>query len=333
MDAMMTTSMDVSIGGLVDYALRPMLLCVSVYYIIEGIKLAQGQAKSAGEYILELAKIGFALWIATNQDVYTRVVRDFFYEGIPTALGTAVVARGGAGAFVAGGVKGTAAVFDQVWDLMIAACANVLRGASMWDFGPQLAVILTEIGSGIALIAMALVYLFGRFILSVVLVLGVIAIALYPIPATSQILERWLGKVTSLLFLQVAVVVVVQLVLTGDQQFMDHMTQPGTGLPMMIQGLLSMVVWFCMGAFAMYALPAVAYSLGTGVTSSALPAVAALFGMGSLAGRALEKIPPFPGMGGGAGKYELALARSEVGGSRAAALPPPPPPAISATYH
>ena len=152
-----------------------------------------------------------------------------------------------------------------------------------------------------------------------------------PIDATD--VERWIGKGVSLIILQVAAVITLQIVIAGDQTFMAALN-PSSGtpdLPTQLQNLTSMAIWLLLGAFAIYSLPAIAYSIGTGVATSVLPiALAALAG----AGMAAELLPSGGGGGGSGtdtpfdGELNLSLARAELSGGGMAGLTSPPPPAL-----
>ena len=112
-----------------------------------------------------------------------------------------------------------------------------------------------------------------------------------------------------------------------------------------IENLAAMVVWFAMGAFAMYALPAIAYSIGSGVVVNTL---------GQMIGAAATAKYLLGGVGGGnssaagsggspnyslgmerssAPNYDISMARPELAASGISGLlaAPPPPPLSEAT--
>ncbi|HUN43948.1 MAG TPA: hypothetical protein VMU81_26955 [Acetobacteraceae bacterium] len=111
-------------------------------------------------------------------------------------------------------------------------------------------------------------------------------------------------------------------------------TGPAT-IPSDIWNLTIMVVWFVLSAFAMYALPAVAYSIGSGVQVNALAeAIGAGVGLSMLRGSGGGGGGP-PGQGQGGYQIPAGLSLSpntiprpqaEIAGylSGPAAEPPPP---------
>jgi hypothetical protein len=98
-----------------------------------------------------------------------------------------------------------------------------------------------------------------------------------------------------------------------------------------IENLVAMVIWFGMGAFAMYSLPAIAYSIGTGIAMSMAPLVLGLFGAAKAVSAGISALGGAAGAGAEAlGSVSLGFARDELTmGSSGLSLPPPPPPALS----
>ena len=212
-------------------------------------------------------------------------------------------------------------------------CADAWSQAGTFDVSTRVVGFLSVMGGGIGLMLCAGVYLISRFLLAIVVVLGPVAISCAMFNSTRPIFERWIGKGVSLIILQVAAIITLQIVISGDQTFMAALN-PSSGtpdLPTQLQHLTSMAIWLLLGAFAIYSLPAVAYSIGTGVAASVLPvALAAIAG----ARMAAELLPSGAGdSGGGAdapfdGELNLSLARAELSGGGMAGLPSPPPPAL-----
>jgi hypothetical protein len=118
--------------------------------------------------------------------------------------------------------------------------------------------------------------------------------------------------------------------LTNVTQFAPTLLQQSTINPLQLQNLTSMAIWLLLGAFAIYSLPVIAYSIGTGVTTSLLPVAMAL---AKGAGLAADLLPSSGGGGGSSAPFEggelnLSLARAELSGGGTVAIPPSPPPAL-----
>ena len=337
-DVNITAAMNVGITGLVAYVKAPVITSLAIYYMIQGVRIAQGDGAPVQQFVTQLFRNVMILWFCSDAALYNQWVRDFFFTGIPTALNKAVLSQTiGPGVGVANGVTGTAAAFDQIWDLMNVQVANVNAHADFWDVSTRLAAQFCGLTGGLALFVIAMVYLMTRVILAVVIELGVLAIACLIFDATKPIFERWLGKVIALVFLQVTAIVVLQIIIAVDQEYMKQITVAYTGAQVAseVQGLVAMVVMFGMGAFAIYSLPAIAYSIGTGVSISTLPALylatKAAMGVAGVLSK-VEFGAASAGASEEAGEMAMGLNRAELSGSGSgsltapsqAALPPPP---------
>lgn len=342
MDGSILAGMDAALQGLAPQMAGPVGSLCLLYLGARGVRVAQGDAMAMNNLWFNFVKIIIVVGLATNLGNFDTYVRDLFYTSLPNTLNTAV-----GGTLVTNGVNGTASTFDNIWAQLWVQISNVYQQAGIFDFGSRLSAELCGLTVGAALMAMALVYLLARLLLAIVIVFGPICIACTLFDQTKPIFERWMGKVTALICLQVAGIVLLTILLAADKDFMSQIqplaTPAGTGtlgasgapaptLASDIQNLISMVIWFGMGAFAMYALPAIAYSIGTGVATNAAPLLLGLMSAGSSllsgAGELIGGIGDFSL--GEASNISMDFARDELsGGSSISALPPPPPPSLS----
>ena len=342
MDATIITGMDTALQGLAPQMALPVGAACLLFLGARGVRIAQGDALALNNLWFNFVKIIIVVGLSTNLGNFDYYVRDLFYTNLPNTLNKAV-----GGQLVANGVNGTAATFDNIWALMWVQIANVWQQAGLFDVGSRLSAAFCGITVGLALMAMALVYLLARLLLAIVIVFGPICIACTLFEQTKPIFERWMGKVIALICLQVSGIVLLTILLAADRDFMNQIqplaTQAGAGafgaagteaptVASDLENLVSMVIWFGMGAFAMYALPAIAYSIGTGVATNMTPLLLGLMSAGSsLLSGASELIG---GIGefslGAAGDFSMDFARDELGGSAGiTSLPPPPPHALS----
>lgn len=332
-DTNITAAMNVGITGLTAYMATPVKAALALYYLVEGVKIAQGDGGPVQDFVTRLFKNVTILWFCSTAATYNTYVMNIFYTGIPTALNKAVFQNvpGGAAAGVsmANGVQGTGAQFDQIWAMQDQMVAMAWAHADFLDVGTKLAATLTSLTGGLILCATAMVYEMSRFILAIVLELGVVAIACLIFDVTKPIFERWVGKVIALVFLQVTVIVVLQIAMTADVQYMKQMVAAfnGTqGVPSEVQGLVGVVLMLFMGAFAVYSLPTIAYSIGTGVAINMnlpvlLAAMAAKNAAETLAGLAFPALPAAEA----GGELALGLPQAELAGSATAAIAAPAP--------
>ena len=344
MDGSILTGMDAALQGLAPQMAGPVGSLCLLYLGARGVRVAQGDAMAMNNLWFNFVKIIIVIGLATNLGNFDTYVRDLFYTNLPNTLNAAV-----GGQLVTNGVNGTAATFDNIWAQMWVQISNVYQQAGILDFGSRLSAELCGLTIGAALMAMALVYLLARLLLAIVIVFGPICIACTLFDQTKPIFERWMGKVIALICLQVAGIVLLTILLAADKDFMSQIqplaTAAGTGtfgasgapaptLASDLQNLVAMVIWFGMGAFAMYALPAIAYSIGTGVATNASAATARpdeRRKLATLGCRRAELVASVSSRWATCQKpqHGLCSRRAVQRFERRAALPPPPPPSLS----
>lgn len=339
-DSKIMGGLDAALVGLTQYVGRPIATCAALWFLWQGIRLANGDNAPLQNFVPNIIKIAAIVGLSANLANFDHWVRDLFYTGIPTALGNAV-----SGSADPTGVQGVGASFDQIWDLMWVDVGHVFAKAGTFDVGSKVAAMLCGLGVAIDLVVMAAVFIMARFLLAIVVAFGPVMIGTLLFETTKPIFERWVGKMVALIALQVAVIITLTMLFSQNLNFMHQIAQAQGASSVMsdIEKLAAMVVWFAMGAFAMYALPAIAYSIGSGVSVNTL---------GQMIGAAATTKYLLGGVGGGnstaagiggspghslgmeraspAATYDVGLARPEVTASGIAGeLPAPPPPPLN----
>lgn len=327
MDGALTAGTDGIVTAMVSYMATPIALSAVLYYILQGIKLANGDSSPLRDFVPQLIRVGTVIWLSSNLDAFNYWVRDVFFTGLPNALAGVVASSTGP---AANSVTNTAAIFDAVWSqvwAVIGLCWMQI-GFSVTGVLAGLTGLMTGLAGGLGLVVMALVYLAARFTLGVIVCMAPVLIGCAMFDATRPIFERAVGKVVALIILQVAAFIVLQIVLLGNQWFMAQATTAilaATGgaavFAEAIQIMVAIAVWFVAGAYVMLNLPPIAYSIGSGIALSGPSRSQRLPGGGG----------GTPEGGGGIAapaNLSLALARPALSSGEAAALPPPPPPSI-----
>lgn len=289
-DGMIQSGMNSALSGISSYVDRPIIVCCALFCLWHGIKIANADGMPVHKLVPTLLKISAIVWLATNLSEFDYYVRDIFYSGLPHALGMAALGKAPTSAQAVG------SAFDSIWNQSWVLASDVYKKAAWYDVADRLSAELCVIGVSIALLFMAFVFLMARLLLAIVIAFGPVMIGCLLFDATKVIFERWVGKLIALVVLQVAVVLTLNMLLIGDQNLMGKIVN-AHGAPTIagdLWNLVIMVVWFAISALAMYALPAVAYSIGSGVQVHAL-AQAIGAGIGILAMR-----------GGGAGAPQMA---------------------------
>jgi type IV secretion system protein VirB6 len=328
-DTAINTAQTTAVSGLVAALPAPLASMGVIYFAFMGWRVARGDLQLVHDFTIHMAKLGFIFYLACNLTAFNQWVVGLFQLGIANALITAVSSSGSTNATTVTSLAGS---LDSLWATMWSVALTAWSQAGTFDVSTRVVAFLSVLGGAIGLLLCAGVYLISRFLLAIVTVLGPVAISCAMFASTRPIFERWIGKGVSLIILQVAAIITLQIVISGDQTFMAALNPSSAtpDLPTQLQNLTSMAIWLLLGAFAIYALPAVAYSIGTGVATSLVPiAFAAAAGARMAAGL----LPSGAGSSGGAdapfeGELNLSLARAELSGGGTVAMPPPPPPAL-----
>jgi type IV secretion system protein VirB6 len=335
MDAALTGSMGGIIASMTSAMATPIAVSAIIYYAVQGLRLANGDSTPLQNFVPQLIRVGTVIWLSSNLGAFNQWVTNIFFTGLPNALAAAIGTGTGN---PANSLGATAATFDniaaQVW-VMVGTIWGQVSFSAM-GIVAALAGLLAALFGYLCLAFLVLVYECARMVLAVIVCLAPVIIGCAMFDATRPIFERAVGKVVALILLQTAGLIVLQIVLMGDQWFVaqantaffNAMASGGAQLDD-LQILIALPVWFLAGTFAMYSLPAVAYSIGSGITISGPPLLLwyhlarSMLGNGGKAG-----VQPAAG-GGALPPLNVSIAPRESGGDFAALLPPPPPPSIA----
>lgn len=329
-DTAIDTAQTAAVTGVVAAMKAPIAAMGVIYFAFMGWRIAAGDHERINSFTFAMAKIGAIFFLAANLAPFNTWVVGVFEHGFVTSISNAAVGTSTSAASTDTGV-GTA--IDAIWNNMWVRAAQVWQQSGLTDFSSPIIAAITVLMCGIGLVLIAGVYLIARFLFAIVVVLGPVAIACAMFPSTRAIFERWIGKGVALIVLQVAAVVTLQIIFQGAQTFITPATASAS-LPMQLQNMVAMTIWVAMSAFAVYSLPALAYSLGTGVAVSLTPIVSAAIGAAALASRigsgsrgGSGQIPS-PPSGGTAPDINLSAHRAElaspaVAGGTAPAHPAP----------
>jgi type IV secretion system protein VirB6 len=113
------------------------------------------------------------------------------------------------------------------------------------------------------------VYEFTRFVVGLAVCIGPFVIMGLLFDYTRSFADRWVSKLVGALILQLMFVVLVQIMITADTQFMILMENANTsGLDEQIANLVNIIVFFFMGAGVAVLIPGAAAYIGGGVPLS-----------------------------------------------------------------
>ena len=331
LDDMLTGSVDGIIAAVVHYVSTPLIAAAVLFYVIQGFKFANGDTSPMHGFVPQLLRIGVVIWMATNLDTFNYWVRGVFFDGIAAKL-TGVVSGTAGGP--ADSLHATAAALDAIWAQIwaIVGISWLQVGLSVTGVVAALVGALTAFFGGLALAVVALIYFAARFTQAVLICLAPVLIGCAMFDVTKPFFERAVGKCASLILLQVAAVIVLVITLRGDTMFMARATTAilatvgnAALFSQSLQVLIALCVWFMGGAWVMWNVAKIAYSIGGGISMSGPSAYALSAMMGgpsaSLPSMPSVSLPP---------PVSLSMARSELpGGGSGPSLPPPPPPALT----
>lgn len=332
MDAALVGSIDGLIGAMTTRMAAPIALAAVVFYAIQGLRLANGDPSPLHNFVPQIIRVGVVIWLSTNLAAFNFWVRDIFFIGLPNALASAVGSATGA----ATGLTGTAAVFDAIWAQIwvVVGTSWSLAGVSVTGVVAGISGFLTGVVCGVGLIAMAIVYVGARMVLAVIICAAPVIIGCALFDVTRPIFERAVGKVVSLILLQTLGLIILEILLLGDQWFMAQATTQilatmggGGVFWTAMEALAALAIWFLAGAFAMYTLPQIAYSIGSGIVLNSNMIGWAMLARAGGGGVTPSIAAPSPSP---SPNYSLSLAQPSLSGpSPHQAAPPPPPPPIS----
>jgi type IV secretion system protein VirB6 len=268
------------INGALTWARPQVRAAATLFILITGWLVLTGRMDKnvlAGR-VLRIMAVAALL---TSAGTFNTYVRDLFLEDIPSTVGAALTG---------GTTYAPAAQFDALWSATQRMAATMLAEATGYtQFGERLVIRLLMAISFIALVVIFLIWVIVRVVMGMVIALGPFLIGLYLFDATRTYVERWVGKLVSLTLVQVCVSVMLQMLMSGFNNYV-RMAQanPGGSLDEKIGAFLQVAAWYWCGLILIKALAIVAYSIGGGLATSFAPLTqsAALSSLGKASGPA-----------------------------------------------
>lgn len=236
--------------------------------------------------------------LLTSAGTFNTYVRDLFLQDIPSTVGAALTG---------GTTYAPAAQFDALWSATQRIAATMLAEATGYtQFGERLVIRALMGISFVALVVIFLMWIVARVLMGFVIALGPFLIGLALFDTTRPYVDRWVGKLVSLTLVQVSVSVMLQMLMSGFNNYVRAaQANPGGSLDEKIGAFLQVGAWYWCGLFLIASLTVVAYSIGGGLAASFAPITQSA---GSMAGATAS----------GAGKLSIAAGRGLAAGYRRA---------------
>lgn len=222
-DAAIAGALDAGIRAFINAMFLPAWLSLTAFLWFRGWQAMSGNLPAVTTDVLrEAVGLIFTVCLATNIDLFNTYIRDFFFFGLPQFLaGIASTVAAEQGTNVQPGSMGQQ--LTVLWAHVWKACGVAWKAASGWGDWPIFAtVIVTLAVAAVALIICVLIYLVSHFFLALMVMMGPLFILLATFRATRGYLDRWGGKMVSLILLQVMAVLVMAFVARAQLTFMEQ---------------------------------------------------------------------------------------------------------------
>ena len=279
------TGTQTAITAMLAVVAAPLLACVTLWIIVQGILVMRGDMDPRGG-ITRIIKVAMVVGILTSSGLYTNYVQTLFITTIPNWFATAA---GGSQA----AITSTPAAFDNMWAVTEHTVETVDAQIPIYDIVDAVSIVLIELAIMVLMVVTFAIYEFAIIITGVMVAIGPVVIVGYLFEATKGVTDRWIGKLITYGLLTLLINITLNIVLTGEKAYMRTiLTQQASGtaaVPGEIKVLIELAMFFAMGAFIVVSLPAIAAVLGGGLGVS--PGAAIMNAFTTLASRAATRKP------------------------------------------
>ena len=277
------TGIQSSITALLAAVATPLMACVTLWIIIQGILVMRGDMDARGG-ITRIIKVALVVGILTSSGLFTTYVQTLFITTIPNWFATAA---GGTQADIAS----TPATFDNMWQVTEHTIETVGKQIAIYDVIDAVSLVLIELVLMVLLIVTFAIYEFSIIVTGIIVAIGPVVIVGYLFEATKAVTHRWIGMLITYSLLTLLINVTLAIVLAGEKNYMRAiLTQQASGLaavPGELKVLIELAMFFAMGAFIIISLPAIAATIGGGLGTS--PGAAVMNAFTSLASSGASK--------------------------------------------
>ena len=272
-----TTGTQSAITSLLAAVATPLMACVTLWIIIQGILVMRGDMDARGG-VTRIIKVALVVGILTSSGLFTTYVQTLFITTIPNWVASAA---GGSQA----DIKSTPTTFDNMWQVTEHTVETVGAQIAIYDVVDAVSLALIELALMVLLIVTFAIYEFAMIVTGIIVAIGPVVIVGYLFEATKAVTHRWIGMLITYSLLTLLINVTLTIVLTGEKAYMRQiLTQQASGVaavPEELKILIELAMFFAMGAFIIISLPAIAATIGGGLGAS--PGAAILNAFTSLA--------------------------------------------------
>lgn len=251
-----------------------------IFIIIQGMLISFRRY----DYWMGLTNIARATCVALllSAGYYSTWIQSPFMTTIPNWI--AHVVNGGSGPFAG------AQQFDAVLSATDHFAAGILTQTTLWDVGARIDVGIATMADLIALGIAFVIWELASLMTGLVVCLGPFVLIGMLFSATRSITQQWIGKLIGLLVLQLMIAVLLQLIISGNNEYLRQVqAAPGTGIDEEIQALFCIVAFAGMSAVIAILVPGVAAYIGGGVSLNVVGRMAQAVSKLAIATRLMPK--------------------------------------------
>ena len=247
MDAVLVGGMNDAINSGLAWAAPQLRVALALYVIGNALMMMYGKMDSGG--FLNAVVRAMAVVAILKASNYNYYVRDLFFTDLPNAIAAAM-----------NGPRVTvdsSQQFDALWEAVAHAVAFI-NGQSMGMSGPILRLVVW----GFAVLDLAaigacfFIWYVARVFMAITLCIGPFLIILYLFRGTREYVNQWIGKLVSLIVLQIGTSILTRFVILQIADTLrTHDANPGASVDEMIINFAGVTGIFFLAALMMFVLP------------------------------------------------------------------------------
>ncbi len=246
----------------------PYSTLIVIWVFVTGVLVMRGQM-DARSGVTRIIRVALVSAFILEAGIYNHYISDLFGTGLPNWVATSVSA--------APSNTTTPQLFDQIWSTILNQAAAISAQLNWYQIIDEVELGIIIIATGVILVLAFSIYIVSLVMMDVVLAIGPFVIGGFLFAATSNIAERWIGKLIGLSVLTLLVDVTVVIIANGEKAYMTVANANATstvGTPdIAIQILFETTMFLAIGTFIILSLPAVAAAIGGGVALNAAGSV------------------------------------------------------------
>lgn len=247
MDAVLVGGMNDAINSGLAWAAPQLRVALALYVIGNALMMMYGKMDSGG--FLNAVVRAMAVVAILKVSNYNYYVRDLFFTDLPNAIAAAM-----------NGPRVTvdsSQQFDAMWEAVAHAVAFI-NGQSMGLSGPILRAVVWffAVLDLAAIGACFFIWYVARVLMAITLCIGPFLIILYLFRGTREYVNQWIGKIVSLIVLQIGTSILTRFVILQIADTLRALeANPGSSIDEMIINFCGVTGIFFLSALMMFVLP------------------------------------------------------------------------------